>query len=358
MGKPTVFCLILTFITYCPSLAQSQAAGTSNQNRTLEDSETVSESKIVPRPLRLSPDQVLSASNSLQSPVPPEMETDGKPSRPSEDILAPDTDTMDSFSNAAVFPQIERLERDENQPQKFYWHSFTIGSYCHYYDLEGNHWYGWDSGEKFHWVLQESGHFWWHDTTLNRWLYFAEENWWWPQNPDASRLQVYSQGDYYPYEATSNSTEASFGSIQNGTGLFRRDFLPEDSNPHPRPHSKRKQGTGRHTLENDGESFEETSEESQYPLEDSGDAEVQEGGTSQPSFGILLHSGGDTSYNSNGNEAFSSGGNSGSGFTIVRQTTFILPAASLGAVPGPGSKLAPAPAAALIVTTKAASTFH
>jgi len=68
--------------------------------------------------------------------------------------------------------------------------------YCHFRDGSGNHWYGWPSGGNFLWAFFKAGHFWWHDTYAERWLYFDRGYWRW-QEPKKDQFQIYLENGHY-----------------------------------------------------------------------------------------------------------------------------------------------------------------
>ncbi|HEY5037553.1 MAG TPA: hypothetical protein VIJ93_00615, partial [bacterium] len=72
-----------------------------------------------------------------------------------------------------------------------------VWNYCHYLDKKRNHWYGWKTGEAFHWVLDHGGCFWGRDAVTGRWLYFYKGYWWWPDEKSSGKVQVYMDDGHY-----------------------------------------------------------------------------------------------------------------------------------------------------------------
>jgi len=143
-----------------------------------------------------------------------------------DDFYAPAPDQMDELLSQGFFSPKE-VDSREDQPTRYVWH-FTDGTaFCHYYDMEGNHWYGWDREGKFSWARFQAGHFGWQDPVTNRWLVYAQGNWWWQDPQNSAHLQAYQGGRYYAYDSRQGAllpTALDPGGIASAPGRYRGDF--------------------------------------------------------------------------------------------------------------------------------------
>ena len=99
--------------------------------------------------------------------------------------------------NAGVMGGIDREQRMETEPNRYYWHESGGVKYSHYYD-GSRHWYGFYHGPTFYWTRYNAGRWWWFDAGRGRWDYWWDGFWWWPTAGGAP--YVYVDNNYYPYE--------------------------------------------------------------------------------------------------------------------------------------------------------------
>lgn len=129
--------------------------------------------------------------------------------------------------------QVPSLNKEDRHSGRYYWHPYKEWNYCHF--REGDrHWYGWRTGETFHWVLWRSGHFWWHDTYAERWLYFDRGYWWW-QGPKPHQVQVFMEDGHY-HSCDSNGVLGE-DLMRTGTEEIATEPVAKPS-PNPTPGQK------------------------------------------------------------------------------------------------------------------------
>lgn len=128
---------------------------------------------------------------------------DGKPLDLQVNIQPSGSKTMDLFSAPGIFEAIQRQRPSETTPQRFYWHELDEMEFCHFEDLEGNHWYGWkdDVEGKFNWVLWRGHRYWWHDAFAGHWLYYYQGVWWRADGQSKNSIQANLNGEYYACDA-------------------------------------------------------------------------------------------------------------------------------------------------------------
>jgi hypothetical protein len=91
-------------------------------------------------------------------------------------------------------------ERNEAEPNRYYWHREGGLDYVHCY-RGGAHWYGFYVGANYFWSRYHGGRWWWYDPGARRYVYFGDGNWWW-QDPAAPQIvYVYQNDVYVPYDA-------------------------------------------------------------------------------------------------------------------------------------------------------------
>jgi hypothetical protein len=176
----------LAFALLVSSIASAQV---------LENSNRQDQSLGVPKPLFLKSKSKIPVN--LKSPVPPTKGEDGSPLKVTEDADIPRGAVMEALTNPTAAAQIKRFNQAERKRDWYYWHASNVWNYCHYRDKKRNHWYGWKTGEAFHWVLYQGGCFWTHDAIAGRWLYFYKGYWWWPNDKDSGKIQVYMDDGHY-----------------------------------------------------------------------------------------------------------------------------------------------------------------
>lgn len=99
--------------------------------------------------------------------------------------------------DTGIVREIDRRERMEREPRRYYWHEDHGVRYSHYYDGR-EHWYGFYHGPSFYWTRYYGSRWWWYDSVALRWVYWSNGFWWWPGPGGAP--YVYVDNNYYPYE--------------------------------------------------------------------------------------------------------------------------------------------------------------
>lgn len=166
---------------------------------------------------------------SLACPDVPPVGPDGQAWDVQASIKPPGPKVLDQFSSPALFEEIQRARTPETQIQRFYWHTTARGlDYCHFQDLEGNHWYGWESaGGGFNWVLWKGHRFWWHDPFASHWLYYFQGYWWRSDGQQPHLIQVCLDGEYYACDAQGNILkdmgQDGSGDIISAPGRYQGD---------------------------------------------------------------------------------------------------------------------------------------
>jgi hypothetical protein len=133
----------------------------------------------------------------LNSPGSSVLGPDGKNMDVREGIHAPGNDRMASFAGPELYEAMRGLKSSEKGIQRFQWHRGPGRLYCHYRDVEGNHWFGWAEGRVFHWILWRGRRLWWKDPLANHWLYYDRGYWWRPGGQKKGTIQVCLDGEYY-----------------------------------------------------------------------------------------------------------------------------------------------------------------
>ncbi len=166
---------------------------------------------------------------SLACPDVPPQGPGGQAWDPRASIQPPDPKVLDLFSSPALFEEIQRDKSRETQVQHFYWHATPRGlDYCHFQDLEGNHWYGWEGGDgNFNWVLGKGHRFWWRDPFAAHWLYYFQGYWWRADGQGPHSIQVCVGGEYYACDAQGNVLkdmgQDGSGAIISAPGRYQGD---------------------------------------------------------------------------------------------------------------------------------------
>jgi hypothetical protein len=150
----------------------------------------------VPIPVFLRDSDRIPDSAAHPLPPPPGKYADGKPFSLKSSGGIPPVESVKNLADPAVLSQIEAINKSENKPRAYYWHSLNGVDYCHCFSASGHHWYGWVSGGDWLWALYQSSHFWWHDAYAERWLYFDRGYWRW-QGPKKNQFQVYLEDGHY-----------------------------------------------------------------------------------------------------------------------------------------------------------------
>jgi hypothetical protein len=136
-------------------------------------------------------------------PVYPQRNERGAPiTRPA--AAAPPAHHADVVKNTGFARGIQKTERSEAVPNRYYWHNERGVRYSHYYDGR-NHWYGFYHGPTFYWTRYYGDRWWWYDTRFARWVFWGNGFWWWPG--PAGVAYVYMDDNYYPYEGAGVTVE-------------------------------------------------------------------------------------------------------------------------------------------------------
>ena len=151
----------------------------------------------LPKPQALSPVERISDKSKIRIPSPPRRYVNGEVLHLTNELHeAPLGSPMRILGQAPVIQEVPNLNQREHQPGKYRWHPYDAWNYCHLLS-GGRHWYGWRTGEKFHWVLWKSGRFWWRDPQAKRWLYFDRGYWWWQGPQRAPTFEVLLEDGRY-----------------------------------------------------------------------------------------------------------------------------------------------------------------
>ncbi len=109
----------------------------------------------------------------------------------------PQGEPINNLLDPDVYKDILILIDKEHASGKYLWHELITWNYCHYRTGTRN-WFGWRTGDDFHWVLWKSGRFWWHDPSAKRWLSYYKGFWWWQSEDTRPSFQVlWTDGKYY-----------------------------------------------------------------------------------------------------------------------------------------------------------------
>ncbi len=133
----------------------------------------------------------------LRSPAVPGHGPNGTRMEMEAAIGAPSADDMSKFSDPAFFEALKTEKKKETQIKQAYWLRGDDWDYCHFRDEAGNHWYGWNDGKKFQWILFKGNHYWWYDSFSGNWLYFGGRYWFRADLQTLTVLQVLIDGEYY-----------------------------------------------------------------------------------------------------------------------------------------------------------------
>jgi hypothetical protein len=144
-----------------------------------------------------------------------------------ENIAPPDAGVMDQFSDPSLFEKIQRSKSSETAMQRFYWHSAGGLDYCHFQDMEGNHWYGWSEDGNFNWILSRGHRYWWHDPFARHWLYYYQGYWWRSDGQTGDSIEACLDGEYYACDSrgriVTDMGQDGNGGIISAPGRYRGD---------------------------------------------------------------------------------------------------------------------------------------
>jgi hypothetical protein len=143
-------------------------------------------------------------------------------------IIPPLPGPMELFSGPSLFEDLQKTKASETAYGKFYWHDFNGMDYCHYKDVEGDHWYGWAGHDgKFNWILWRGKRYWWHDAFAGHWLYYYRGSWWRADGQAQNSIQANIDGEYYACDAQGNVLgdmgQDGNGDIVSAPGRYQGD---------------------------------------------------------------------------------------------------------------------------------------
>lgn len=156
----------------------------------------------VSKPVSLFTKEKMNDSMKYSFPRPPGKYVDGSPITLVNDMDNPPKDeAILNLNDSDTLVQIPVVNKADSRSGKHYWHPFKAWNYCHY-KQDDRDWYGWRTGDAFHWVLWRSGHFWWRDNYAERWVYFDHGYWWWQSSKKPYGFQVFlNDGHYHACDA-------------------------------------------------------------------------------------------------------------------------------------------------------------
>jgi hypothetical protein len=102
---------------------------------------------------------------------------------------------MQGLSSGPRMAGFGRMNAEEREPGRYYWHDDGGQRYCHYMDPWGYQWYGWYGEDDVLWVRYYSDRWWNYDAEMGRWLFWDDGQWWW-QDEDGGGVYVYVDGGY------------------------------------------------------------------------------------------------------------------------------------------------------------------
>jgi hypothetical protein len=163
----------------------------------------------------------------LDNPQVPDRGPDGEALTLGEALDVPDSGTLRAFSDPDFFETLKSDKKKEQDILRVYWHRGDP-DFCHWRDAEGNHWYGWNDGGHFHWILMKGNRYWWHDTLAGHWLYYAKGDWWLGKPGQMDSIQVLVDGEYYLVQKDGtilkDMGQDGNGNIMSAPGRYQGDF--------------------------------------------------------------------------------------------------------------------------------------
>ncbi len=151
----------------------------------------------VAMPVTISSQEIIQDGNRYRLPRPPGKYNDGTDLKLTNEVNeAPRGEPMRILAQPSVAQEVPSTNKKDRDSGKYHWHPYEAWNYCHYHEGD-RQWYGWRTGETFHWVLWKSGRFWWHDSYAERWLYFDRGYWWWQGSKKPVEIQVYLEDRHY-----------------------------------------------------------------------------------------------------------------------------------------------------------------
>jgi hypothetical protein len=152
--------------------------------------------------MALTPQNKVQDTSRFSRPKPPTKYIDGEVVNLTNDEESMPTGVvMLNLSDNTALEQIPEVNKADKHGNQYYWHPFKGWNYVHYRDGD-RQWYGWRTGETFHWILWQDEHFWWYDTYAERWLYYDRGYWWWQNLKTPNTIQVrLDDGHYHEVDA-------------------------------------------------------------------------------------------------------------------------------------------------------------
>ncbi|HXC65030.1 MAG TPA: hypothetical protein VNZ67_11780 [bacterium] len=102
---------------------------------------------------------------------------------------------IQGLSSGSRMAGFGRMNAEEREPGRYYWHDDGGQRYCHYMDPWGYQWYGWYGDDDVLWVRYYGDRWWNYDAEMGRWLFWDDGQWWW-QDDDGGGVYVYVDGGY------------------------------------------------------------------------------------------------------------------------------------------------------------------
>ena len=163
----------------------------------LEEPSREAQPVTIAKPLLLNKKEKIPDGENLKNPRPPQKNADGSHlAAENEEDLCPRGAAINNLADVSVFSDIQAINKAKHSSGKYSWHTLSAWNYCHFHE-GGRDWYGWRTGETFHWVLFRNNRFWWRDPYAGRWLYFYEGYWWWQGGKDFQKIQVFLEDGHY-----------------------------------------------------------------------------------------------------------------------------------------------------------------
>jgi len=189
----------------------------------------------LPKPMALTMKDKIQDTSRFSRPKPPSQYIDGEVLN-----LTIDEDSMPAgvvmlnLSDTITLEQIPEVNKADKHGNQYYWHPFKGWNYAHYRDGD-RQWYGWRTGETFHWILWHEEHFWWYDTYAERWLYYDRGYWWWQnlKTPNAIQARL-DDGHYHEVDANGALGEdlMATGTVEYVTGTPSPKTTPSAGKKH------------------------------------------------------------------------------------------------------------------------------
>jgi hypothetical protein len=151
----------------------------------------------LPKPVTMTLKDKLQDTAKYNLPKPPSKYVDGTALvLMNDEDQSPRGPALKDLTDIDTLEQIPIVNKANKNSNKYYWHLFKEWDYCHYRDGD-RQWYGWYTGDQFHWVLWWSSRFWWYDAYAERWLYYDRGYWWWQSLTKNNQIQVFLDDGHF-----------------------------------------------------------------------------------------------------------------------------------------------------------------